>query len=228
MLNRRYLHINSFDRNIGTPSDFILYLPSSLKCCKAKLIEACMPNSYYNITSSNNQININNSPILINQGSYTLQQLLTQIQSQISLISSISYDDINCRISIIMSASTIISFPSTNSINFVLGFPNNFNQTGTNFLGSFSPSIDQYSIFIEVDELYNNYLTTNNNNSTFAISNNTNKNGIIFFYQHSQFNQQVNFRVPNQPLQQLSIKVKDVYGKNLIGLTEWTMLLEIE
>lgn len=225
---RKFVHISSIDRLANeTPSKFTIFLQMSVKCSKCRLIEACIPNSYYNITNSNNGIKFGSVLYQIRPGSYDLAQLLAQLQTTCTFITSVVFDDVNCYLVITTSTSQTMSFPATGSLNNVLGFPITYNSTGTLFYGSNSPSVDQFSVFIEIDELSNSMLTSNFKNSTFVISNNVNKNGIIYYYQQSQFDQAITPRQPDYPIQTLHVSVKDIYGNICVGLTEWSLLLEL-
>ena len=229
-IKRKYLRIDSRNRSgiYDTPSNFTIDLPMAVKCDKVTLVEACIPNSYYNITTSNNSIFVGGTPYAIPPGSYNLQQLFTAFQTTIPSISSIVFDDINCWVTITFATATSISFPPTGSIHSVIGFPNSYVHTYAVHNGYYTPTIDQYTLFININQLSNSYMTPNNINSTFTISNNTNKLGIIYFYQSSQYGQSISLKDYHVPLQVLNIQVRDLYGNIVIGLPEWSFLLHLE
>lgn len=224
----KYLVINSFDRSYGTPSDFSVSLPYSLKFNSVELIECFIPNTFWNITDYNNGIVIDNILYHIPNGCYNLNELIQVIINTIAPFTNISYDDSQGKITITSSSSITLSFPSSGSINKVLGYPDDYSITGTSFVSSFGPSISYYQIYIEILELSSNFMTTNNHYKypTFIVTNNVNKGYIATYTQHSQYDQMVNIRDNTQNMYNLSIKLKDQFGNVLIGSSEWSFTIK--
>jgi hypothetical protein len=225
---KKYLTINSVERIHGTPSDFIVQLRHPIRENQIELIECFIPNTFYNITDNNNGININGNTILITPGNYNLDELFEQIVNDIEPISSLTFDDTLSQLTI-NSSNITVSFPDVNSIHSVLGFPQNYNVTGTTFISSYGPSLTYYNVYIEINELSSNHMTTNPfyHAPTFIVSNSVNKNSIIPFYQKSQYDQFAMKKDNSQILQNLTIRLKNQFGSVLIGVGEWSMVLSI-
>ena len=227
-IKRKYLHINSIDRDTSSSStsDFKILLKYAIDCKKCKLIQATIPNSYFNITDKNNTVLLNGVPSQIDIGCYTFDELVSALSG---FFASVIFDDRNCRIIIGLSSSQTLSFPQPNtfygSMHEILGFSQYYSVTSNTHVSSSGPSLDQYSLFINISELSNNYMTSNYKNSTFEIVNNVNKNGIIFFSSMTQFDQSINERDVNLPLSYLNIKVLDIYGDVVQHLPNWSMTL---
>jgi hypothetical protein len=229
MTSRHYLNINSVDRisTSNSPSDFQIQLPFGINCDSCELIELLMPNSYFNITNSNNAFIFNGVTQFVTPGLYNLNELFIQMTNQFEAITSVVYDDQMGVATITTSSSQQLSFPSKNSINFIFGFPQSYNQTGTTFISSNPPSLAQYPVYICVGELSSNYMTTTPFicNPTFTVINNVNKYDIVQWYKNSQYCQQVNVREAGAPIYTLNIQVRDQYGQILQALGEFSMIL---
>ncbi len=228
---RKYLSINSADRSPESlsTSDFKILLQYPIKCKKAKLISASITNTYFNITNSNNSLILNGTVTSFGNGCYSWAQLVAVLGG---VFSSVTYDDINCRIILGLSSSQTLTFPQVGSIygsiNSVLGFPRSYNLASNTHTSSYPPSLDQFSLFIDVAEFSNNYITSNNVNSSFCVNVNANKNDVIFFSSMSQYGQSINECHVKDLLNMITIKVRDQYGNILQGLPEWNMLIEFE
>lgn len=229
-IKRRYLFINSADRTLDSisTSDFRIKLPFSIQANKCKLIEASLVNSYFNITNRNNTFILNGSIIQIAPGCYTYSEITNLLTP--SYFTSIYYDGIGCRMILNLPSAQSLTFPQPGSqygsMNGVLGFPINYNQTATSHFGSYPPSIAQDNIFIDIEELSNSYMSSNFKNSTFCIQNNVNKNSVIFYSENSQYDQSVNECNVDNILNLLTIRVRDQYGDVVQGLPEFTFILK--
>lgn len=228
-MNKRYLTINSVERYQGnSPADFIVKLRHSIKENNVELIECFIPNTFYNITTSNNTLLINNVPSQITPGNYNLDELFQQIVNDVANVTNITFNDITGIITITTGASVTLSFPQdTGGIAHVIGFSKTYSQTGTSFNSSRGPSLTYHNVYVEITELSSNHMTTNDyyHSPTFIITNNTNKNGIIQWFQKSQYHQKVNKRDNKEILNTLTIRLKNQFGEILTNCSEWTMVL---
>jgi len=227
MTTRKYLLINSNDREQGTPSDFKIKLPYAIpfKCCE--LIYCMVANTFYNITDANNKIIIDNITYAIPQGNYNLDEFLFTFQLTIETVQAITFNDNTGQLVITMPAvGANISFPSVGSIAYVLGFSNDYNATTVYHTSTNTPSLIDTEFFIDVQELSGNFMTTSNTylSPTFCIPNNTNKNDLNVYYKHSQYPQHALVR--DDKLQWLNIRLKNQYGEILKNASEWSFLLE--
>lgn len=227
MQNRRYLLISSSDRKSGSPTDFMAKLNYSTKFDKCELINVFIPNTYYNITESNNKILINGivSPFPI--GNYTLEQFFSQFLITYSaVVNDITFNDISQKITISSAAGFNLSFPITGSMHEILGFDKNSSVFINVTESLYPPSIIQQNVFIEIEYLSSNQMSTNNYSSyTFIIPNDSNKNSIITFNNKTNYQQFINNMNTVNHLFNLNVRLKNKYGEILQGLNEWSLIL---
>lgn len=225
----KYIVINSKDKtdyslsNSNFNTRFAYDIP--LKYCK--LLYCCIPNTFYNITNRNNGIDINTEITYIEPGSYSLYELIDEIKSELPIFSDITYNSITQKLEFTSSNSITLSFPETNSIASVLGFPNNYTNTGTSFISSQPPNLTNNNIYIEVQELKNNYMNTNNiyRNQTFVIPVVSNKEDYIIYNSENDFPQYVECFTQAEHIYNLHIRLKDYDGYDLINVAHWSMIL---
>jgi len=97
-----------------------------------KLVNVCIPNVQYNITSSNNTITVSGTTYTISLGSYSISVLLALLNSIISGITA-TYSLTTFRITFSGSASFTLSF--SQGIAQVLGFlPNTTYKANSSFV----------------------------------------------------------------------------------------------
>ena len=134
--------INSKDRLYGTSSNFDIQFNVALSSVKAlKLLSAQIPNSIYNVKSTNNILYINTIPVIIPQGAYNITSLVTSLQNVLNaagfgILFTITYSDITLKLTISATGPFSVT-DGINSINALLGFqisgPSN-SKTGSNIV----------------------------------------------------------------------------------------------
>ena len=224
----KYLVINSIDRISGTPSSFTLQLAYGVMFSFAELISFRIPNTFYNITSNNNSILIGSTMYALTPGCYNLNELFNALVNLVPSFQSIAYDDVVGKTTITANSSISLSFP-VGYLNRILGFPDNYSSTGTSFISTNPPFLASYQMFIEIDKLSSNFITSNKNyrSPTFVIDNNANKNDMIIYSQNSQYDQQI-LRQDNQTmLHELNIRLVDAFGQLIQQSPEWTLTLKL-
>jgi hypothetical protein len=229
MTEKRYLTISSQERDpsSNSPADFFCSVRQGINFKHCMLIMSLIPNTYYNITNNNNGILINTILRKVTPGNYNLDELFNEFITIDSNILGITYDDTLSIVTITVNAGTQISFPSTGSINYVLGFPASYNQTAASHISSFPPSLAKFNLYIEIDQLSSNHTTTNAISGlfTYEVPNNVNKNEIIQYYNKTHYNQVSNCKSNGEVLYNLVVKVKNQYNEIVSGLADWTCVL---
>jgi hypothetical protein len=227
----KFLVINSIDRDFqsGSAAQFNLHLPMGIKFSYAELISFRIPNTFYNITLSNNRVNVDDTNYDITPGCYNLDELFSALVNLVPSFQSISYNDITGKVTITATGSITIDFTTGGQLNRVLGFPDNYIATGTSFVSTNPPFLAYYQMYIEVDRLSSNFMTSNNNyrSPTFIIDNNANKNIMIIYTQNSQYEQKIFMQDNQTMLHDLSITLKDNFGQVLQQCPEWNMTLKL-
>lgn len=227
----KFLVINSADRDFQSTSaaQFNLHLPMGIKFSYAELISFRIPNTFYNITTLNNRVNVNATNYDLAPGCYNLNELFTALVNLVPTFQSIVYDDIVGKVTITATGSITVTFPAGNYLNRVLGFPDGYTSTGISFVSTNPPFLAYYQMYIEIDRLSSNFMTSNNNyrSPTFIIDNNANKNIMIIYTQNSQYEQKILFQDNQTMLHDLSITLKDNFGQVLQQCPEWQMTLKL-
>lgn len=222
----KYLTISSADRLNGTPSKFLVNLPYGINFNYAELINCQIANTFYNITSKNNAYKADEVAYNIPPGCYNFDELINTIVST-GGITSITYNDVSGIVTINVLES--LGFDIDNSIGPVLGFTNTYGAAQAVHNSLFPPSLFYSSIYIDISEFSSNQFTSNNSyrTPTFTIPNNANKNFIIFYSQFSQHEQRITSRNNTIIIHSLNITVKNQYGSELQGLSDWSMVLKL-
>lgn len=229
-MNIRYLTINSIDReNFETTSNFSIKVTNGLLFNSAKLIFCQIPNTYYNITESNNKIIINNFTVEMTPGNYNLDEFFNEFSNNIDeTISGISFNDVSGILNFTLTNNLNVRFPSSGSMHSVLGFPKNYNVTSNSHNSSFPPSLAKHIVYLDVSEFSSNHGTSDEQSGSFtwAINNNVNKNDIILFNEKTNYNQIINCKDYNKYVYKISVKVKDINNQIVQGLGEFVALIQ--
>lgn len=228
--------IRSADRNDywgTTPSNFRINLDKPLKGSKAQISFCQIPNTYYNITTLNNQFygysNIS-TPILqtIAPGSYTLNDLMAAIQNVLSFLGTVTvtYDTIGGLITISNTSIFYLDFNTPNSIAKPLGFNQYGTYTGlTTYTGLQPPKLFDSSIYISCNFCTHLQTTSKLKNVSFIIPHNVNRGEIIQFYSATQFALQPH--VMNQTIGIIEFTVFNENGELLQNLADWSIMIQI-
>lgn len=234
MINKNYLVINSNERI--NPNDevgnAIYQLPHGFINRKTKngqdyckLIKMLIANTFYNVTNSNNTLIIDGNNIVIPNGNYNLDELFQYLVNNVAQITDIQYNDITCKSTITLSSSLSLSFPTTNSAHLLLGFNQNYNSTSATHISARTPAIYDLEIFVEIEGLSSQYISTNSKMSfmpTFVVSNNVNKNNFNAYYEKTHFSQIS--KVMNMP-NQFYIRLKNQNNEILQCCSDYTIIL---
>ena len=182
--------ISSKDRTGGLSTSstaFSVNLPITIKAKKLSLLELVLPNSIYNVDSSNNVLpfndGTNNINVSITPGAYSINNLVTQIQTQLNTSSSgfsVSYNSNAMTVTISRSSNFYLRFGSVaGNISYLIGFSNtnttsNTSFTGTNVIILNSPM----SVYLRLNDYINGY-TSNGLQYTFRQTISLNPGNII-------------------------------------------------
>ena len=199
MSQKRYLTVYSQERTTGSPADLQVSVRHGINYEKCELKMTAIPNTYFIITSNNNGLLINGSLVTIPPGNYNLDEFFNTFLNLDIRIKGISYNDVTGVITFTTSISVTIYFPSTGSINYIIGFPPDYSFTGTSFNSSFPPSLAKFNLYIEVDQLSSNHTTINAISGLFTYEI-PNKNEIIQYYQKSHYKQATNCKTNGETL----------------------------
>lgn len=224
---KRYLSIHSTDRKSGTPSNFYIDIKDGIKFSSCELLLAQIPNTYYNVTDNNNKININGSLKTVGPGNYNLDELFNVVRLLDDSISDVTFNDVTGVVTILTTGPINISFPSEGSLNFILGFPIEYNQTVDTHNSSFPPSLAKHVLYIDVDRFSSNHSSSlqYSTSFTFSVPNNVNKNDVISYNEKTNFKQAINCRNSNEIIYNVNIRIRDQYNQIVSGLSEWSCLL---
>jgi hypothetical protein len=226
--NYKYICINSTDRISGSPANYKIQLNESIEANYLELYKVQIGNTFYNITSKNNQIAIDtggDNPLIytITQGNYNLNEFLDQLVTDVTEINNITYNDVSGVLTITLSGNYNLFFPNGSLMYLILGFPKDYNTQATTHNSINPPSIFDLEIFLNISGCHGSYSSSGNNNTgTFIVPNNVNKNSMISYYAHSQYCQRVKYNKKNNHV--LTINWTDQYGDDLIKCSEHTIL----
>jgi hypothetical protein len=239
------LLIDSSSRISGNSSNFKIQLPFSLKeIMKVELQSLSMLNSFYNITTSNNNIDVNDGTAIftysIPVGSYNTTNLMSTIASGLTTASSThgaltfsaSYSATTFLTTISATGNFSLLWSSgTNTLtnpHSILGFVNTDNSgtntyTGSNVVNLFNPS-NIYIISPEIGS-YHSLTPISNDSFTFYINNNVNSGELINYTlggSYSQFIEYIN------PLYLFTITFYLMTNNNTpisLNGSEWSMIV---
>jgi len=187
-----HIVINSKDRLFGNSSSFEVQFAQSLVNVKSlKLLSASIPNSSYNINSTNNIIYVNGNPVGIPIGSYNTSNLPSTIQTALNgaglgIIFTVTYSDTTLKLTISGSVAFSIT-AGANSINDLIGFlPAGplLSITGTDILDL---SGEQYYYLI-IDVFNNNIKSSNiKDYGAYVIPSSVSSGGISQFRMNTDY-----------------------------------------
>lgn len=163
--------ISSKDRSGGlttSSSNFTVNLPLTIKAKKLSLLELDLPNSIYNVDSTNNILPINdgttNINVVITPGAYSITNLVNQIQTQLNTSStgfSVSYSSNTMQVTISRSSNFYLRFGSVSgNISYLIGFSNSNTTSNTSFTGTNVIILNSpMSIYLRLNDFINGYTT---------------------------------------------------------------------
>lgn len=231
LVTSSHFHIRSADRQNKyqtTPAEFTVNLSKPLKGSKAQLSFLQAPSSYYNVTIYNT-FGYDDSVITISPGNYSMNDLISAVNTKLSLLpvdTRLSYNQITSLMTFSGSSNFVLSF-GDNSMADILGFNPTLTYVGAStYTGSFVPKLYNNCIYMTVSFCGHIQTTTPYlNNVSFVIPHNVNRSEIIQFYSSTQFALQP--KVKDQTIGTVDIRVFDENGNQLQGLGDWAMMLHI-
>lgn len=184
------------------------------------LTNLTMPNSMYNIVDGKNTITINDVTYTITAGNYSADDLVTAINTQITAIGSVSFDNVDNSFTFTFNDPAVIN-STTMERPLGLGVTNTYNtQLPTNIVSSYTANNicdlgGTTNIYIRMRNLTMNNLDSRGrtNNIIASIVNNTNYGGYIFFVPPEV----LYYQITEQTIGHLDIELTDQEGE-LINL----------
>ena len=193
-MNSSFYIINSADRLSGSVSDFAITInPAIQKANKLELSFVTIPNTIYNISSSNNifylTIGATDYDIVITPGSYNTSTLSSALAAAIlaatGIVFTITYNSITYKMTIASAGVFDLRLSlRTSSIWNALGFKSTTNLTGLNTYTSDSAIYlgpDPFYL-LQIDLIPSRVYTTSNSYASYVISNNANPDGSINYW----------------------------------------------
>lgn len=226
----KFLEINSKDYVYGSHASFNINLPYSIPIKRIELLNAQIPNSFFNITDDNNSMIVNGVLIKIQNGSYDYTQFRNYFISAFSDFAlDLEYYDTLQQVLLSSPSAVTISFPQFGSLHSVLGFDKNYSKNDIAHWSNSAIMLQDNFIHIKIDEFGNNILIANSvvHSGTFAIPNTANKGDFIYFNQHTNYCQFINSLHCVEPIFNLNISLTNSNGSQLINVAPWSCLLLI-
>lgn len=220
----KYLLIRSQDREnyISTnPAQFSIKTPRAIRASCIELLFAEFSNTYYNITTKNNNITINGINYTLTAGNYNLLELLNALTTLTG--DAFAYNDITSKIEINHGVAKTLDFTGQNTLFKVLGFKPQLYPASAIHYSDYPPKIFTNFVYITLN-LASNIMTTSEalSHASFIIPNHSNKNEINFFLKHSAFSLRPQ---SNEPIHKFDISIRDEDGYILEGLADWCLML---
>lgn len=230
-MQTHHLYLSSIDREDSNsdPANCRITISKALSPKCISLSFAMVPCTWYNITSRNNQFEVDATTYTVPPGCYTLSDLMQAIADLlVAFHVSVSYDDTASRMIIATTDPFInINFNVSNSIASKIGFKKILYSDAQSYTSSFVPKLYENSIFISINNIQSGCITSQNKNiqnSTFIVPVNVNKSEILQFYQHSQFN--LTPKV-HDTVNYFDVRFYDDSGYLLENLGEWSLMLQL-
>lgn len=214
---------NRINYDSTTPANCEISLNKTIKASCAELSFFMAPNIFYNITDKNNFFLINNNELMLENGCYTLNELLTAILALLPIGSNVEYNNVLNKIKFTFLAPTDLEF-NAGTLHRTLGFPFGHNGPATEIISTFPPKVYNNCIFVETN-LSNNIVRQSGLHSTFCLPINSNKGEMIIFHRNTMFNSRP--KVNNNEIKNISVVLRDEYGEVLQGCGDWTMILAV-
>lgn len=235
---KKTLVINSADRNSGNSNNYVIKFPSAMKNVKGvKLLSVQLPNTIYNITTSNNGLAFTLGSTLytftISPGAYTASTLANIIQTgmtnQVANSWNVSLDTTSLKTVITGTSAFVLNLSNAiSTMNAILGFGTTDTssatiQTSTNCFNLGIPT----PLYIDIDELGRNISSSDKSLHTFVIQMTQNSTSFANYRTMSDFRQMDNEQFGG--LQQFSISLRQ-RNNLLVDLNnaDWNMIIEFD
>jgi hypothetical protein len=195
----RTLTINSQDRTLNSISSTDFYvdiIPAITYASKFQLISAIIPNTTYNISSSNNVLNwqeasTTNYQAVIVPGSYSAVSLATAIAAAMNAVGTVtysaSYNQTTYKMTIANSATTFFFTFGTNQTNSIarsIGYTAANGSIGSSQVSQGAVQLaDPLYYYIKIDKIQQGCRGSNNiDYGTFFVENSSAPNGSINYF----------------------------------------------
>lgn len=199
-----------------------IHKPVSAK--KVSLISCQIPNTFYNITQSNNKFVIAEVDYEIPVGNYDLNQLLNTITTISGF--TFTYSDISNRITISSGGIFDIYFDTENSIGHVLGFNNQPYLGSSSYVGPRPPKIYDNYLSINITSIPHNIISSYRGNQEFNfIVPIGNKSSIEGFHVNNNYQMIENINIH---LFRFDIQIRNQRHEIVQGLSDFSFLLDFE
>ena len=241
-MNFDYIHVNSKDRTSDSngSTDFQIILSQALEFDEIQLNTLQMPYTYYNINSLTNLLVIEWNSVQHNltltNGSYTLSELQTELNSQVQTINSnisVTLDNNTWMFTFNFSSATPNTgqlLLSKSTINRLIGFPS---TTDTSLSGSITSTIpaltlDQSFIFISINEIGTNVLSsTLNNKYSFYVPVSVNAGDMLLYTSNLDLDNKFKVSTSTKYIS-FRVRVYDTFGNILnINNSDWSMIIKV-
>ena len=229
-----YIHIDSADNlNSGDDNaDVLIEVNENVKINEVTpvyLHSFEIPNSFYNVNSGNNAVSLDSTVVNITAGSYTLTDLMSQIETDFNASNSdtfsVSFSNTTGFITILDSTSNYtLDFDVDNSIADLLGFSRSATySSAATYTGSRVPNLTD-KIYIHIEELTSPYNTSNNSHPVFIVDNDQARHDIVYYKPDYKGQKKCDAK---QPFKMMHIRLRDRFGNTLENCPQWQMTLEI-
>ena len=234
------LTLNSKDRISGSSSDFLVKINNPPKnISQVCLREVILPNSIYNINSSNNMLyfevgSTGVANLSIPPGFYNTLSLVTKLNERFTAIgvaTTVTYDSTNNKYTFTHPSIFNLYFGYNNTLVDILGF-NTINYNNSLNGSITSPRVGNlnsvYSLYIIVKELGTPNLNSKNLHYTFKLSLNANTNTILYQQSKIFYDQRIQLtNVLNSNLGDYNVKLvyDDGNAVDLNGLN-WELTVD--
>jgi hypothetical protein len=239
-MSTRKLVINSRDRDYSsqTSNNFTVQLTRPIKATTVKLDAVDIPNTIYNVNSSNNVIYFNdgtNRTATVTPGNYTAQTLKTAVDaafaaSGTALTITYSYSSQTMKVTITASGAITLTFGTntTNSMAQLLGYPSVNSSSSTTQVASYALQLTSLPLLLTLDFVNNNYFTTGEKYSSFIIPVNAEGGYTISYRSAMDFPQSATSTTPFL-IQQFTVKLTN-FDATFVELNggEWWMAVSLE
>lgn len=213
------------DYNNTSPANCRINLKQSISAKKTRMVSFQCYNTFYNITNINNIIRVNGVNYIVPSGCYSIQNLIDVLIILLGATFTIAYNSIFSRFEIINTAVFTLDFTIQNNIARIMGYEEKFYIAALQQNATYPPKLATNLIYISTN-LGSAHITNNNMvHYTFVLNNTSNKMDMILFNNQTNFNLPVLTKI--QALNFLDFTFYDENGNILIGLSDWSITLEI-
>jgi hypothetical protein len=239
-MNATQLVINSRDRDFSTDSSdaFKIQLSQSIKASKVSLKSADIPNTAYNVTSSNNVIYFNdgtNRTAVVTPGNYTATTLKAAVDSAFAvsgtaLTITYNYSASTYKVTISATGAITLTFGTnqTASMASLLGYPPADTTSATSHIASNVIQLTSDPWMLSFSFASNNTFTTRDAFCSFIVPVNAEGGYTVQFRESDDFKQKTNSN-DKFIIQSFSVRLQKYDGSRLdLNGGEWSCVLQID